>query len=105
MKICPNCHEEVEDNFDLCWNCNYSFSEKQVIEISEIIVDDNQREIYCLRCHSVKMKYAGNYRFHEGTNFGVLGNWLELFNNKESFDLYVCPECKKVELFLPEVEA
>jgi hypothetical protein len=23
MWICKNCLEEVEDNFDICWNCNF----------------------------------------------------------------------------------
>lgn len=34
-------------------------------------------------------------------NTGVLGNLFELFQNREAFDLYVCPKCGKVEfLFL-----
>ena len=66
MKICPKCHEEVEDSFEICWNCNYSFP------------DNN-----------------------EGMNTGVLGNLFELFQNREAFDLYVCPKCGKVEFFVP----
>lgn len=32
MKNCPNCHEEIENNFDLCWNCNFSIVENKIIE-------------------------------------------------------------------------
>lgn len=98
MKNCPKCNAEVEDFFDLCWNCNYSFSEEKVIEIK----DDSPeaKEINCLRCN-VPMIYSGNYRFHEGPKTGVFGNLFELFVNRESFDLYICPKCGKVEFFTP----
>jgi Zn finger protein HypA/HybF involved in hydrogenase expression len=94
MKICPNCQAEVEDNFDLCWNCEYSFTDNKVVEIKEDT--GGSREIDCLRC-AVPMRYAGNFRFHEGFLTGV-------FTNKESFDLYVCPQCGKVEFFVPDEE-
>ena len=94
MKTCPKCQSEVEDDFDLCWNCNYSFAEKQIVDIKEFI--QGSREIDCLRC-GVTMCYSGNFRFHEGFLTGV-------FTNKETFDLYTCPKCGKVEFFLPQEE-
>lgn len=103
MKDCPNCHEEVEENFELCWNCNYSFADNEVVMFEDAELNlSNERNIKCLRCPNEKMKFAGTYNFHEGTNFGVLGNLLELFNNKESFELYICPNCGKVEFFTPQ---
>ncbi len=99
MKECPNCHEEVDDHFDICWNCNYSFIEKKVLDENEF-EEEGQRKLECLRCH-VPMRYSGEYGFHEGTRFGALGNLLELFENKERFDLYVCPQCGKIEFFIP----
>lgn len=98
MKICPHCHEEVEDSFDICWNCNYSFPDGQVVEFST--QDDDGRSIDCLRCQ-VKMTYSGKYKFHEGMNTGMFGNLFEIFQNREAFDLYVCPKCGKVEFFTP----
>ena len=99
IKTCPNCQAEVIDNFQLCWNCNYSFTEKRVVEIAE--PGQLKRQITCLRCKDVPMRFSGNYKFHEGTRFGAMGNLLELFVNKETFDLYVCPKCGKVEFFTP----
>ena len=99
MKNCPNCNSEVEDSFDLCWNCNYSFSEKQIIEIKE-----NNNEIVsnidCIRCN-VKLVYSGQYKFHEGTRVGVLGNIFELLQNRIYFDIFVCPKCGKAEFYVP----
>jgi hypothetical protein len=57
MKICPECKSKVDDNFELCWNCQYSFSEKRVIstkEFSEVcpycnVALDSSYE-YCPHC-------------------------------------------------------
>ena len=98
MKICPNCKEEVEESFDLCWNCNYSFPDRKVVELDES--QPSQRKLNCLRCN-VLMQYAGNYKFHEGARLGVWGNLFELFVDRQEFDLYACPQCGKVEFFVP----
>lgn len=94
MKTCPNCKSEVDNNFDTCWNCMYNFDEKKVTEIKESI--PGSRKIDCLRCQN-PMHYSGNFRFHEGFLTGI-------FTNKETFDLYVCPKCGKVEFFMPQEE-
>ena len=92
MKICPKCHEEVEDSFDICWNCNYSFPEDKVLDLNELeSVEEEKCSIDCLRCQ-VEMDYSGKYKFHEGMSTGLFGNLFELFQNRESFDLYVCPK-------------
>ena len=84
MKICPKCHEEVEDSFEICWNCNYSFPDDKILDLSAVEeADDSGRSIDCLRCQ-VKMIYSGKYEFHEGMNTGVFGNLFELFQNRES---------------------
>ena len=97
MKNCPNCHEKLEDNFDVCWNCSYSLNENKIVDFQDSTIQGT-RNINCLRCQ-VPMVYSGNYKFHEGTRFGMFGNLLEAFVNRESFDLYECPTCGKVEFF------
>lgn len=99
MKNCPNCNAEIEDNFELCWKCNYSLSEHRILDLSELY--SNKKRINCLRCN-VTMTYSGKYSFHEGPQIGVLGNLFEAFVNQETFDLYLCPKCGKVELFAPQ---
>ncbi len=134
MKTCPNCKSEMEDNFDLCWNCQYSFSENRKVPENEfsvvcpyckIEVDSSYTicpncqhklgekfmpadtsefsgnlSIECLRC-KVPMFFKGNSRFHQGTRVGIHGNLFEFTANRESFDLYFCPQCGKIELFIP----
>jgi hypothetical protein len=58
------------------------------------------REINYLRCN-VEMLFSGEYRFHEGTRTGMMGNLFEIFVNREKFELYICPKCGKVEFFSP----
>jgi len=97
LKNCPNCHEETEDNFEVCWNCNFNLAENKVIEFEDPAINGT-RKINCLRC-GIPMIYSGNYKFHEGTRLGIFGNLMEVFVNRESFDLYLCPDCGKVEFF------
>ena len=135
MKICPKCRSEVENNFDICWYCQQSFSEDRIITKNEFLekcpncnadVDsglkycpncthelgenalpfaptqsEDYRNLDCLRC-KVPMVSRGNSEFHEGAHYGVFGNLFELMTNRESFDIYYCPQCGKVEFFLPK---
>lgn len=55
--------------------------------------------IACPRCEVV-LEFVGTRDFHEGTRWGALGELGELFVNKQSFDVYVCPRCGRVELFI-----
>lgn len=133
MKRCPKCNSEVDDNFDLCWNCQYSFIDDKILTNDDFqlvcpnckaevgpnkkfcpvcqfdldtVPNENpekpvgSKQINCLRCN-VPLEFKGNYSFHEGTRVGALGDIFELFQNRESFDLYCCPKCGKVEFFLP----
>lgn len=112
MKKCPNCSSEVENNFDLCWNCQYSFSDKRILDKKELTAINEKMDLRfkapknmdCLRC-KVPITYQGNYKFHEGTRIGVLGNLFEFFVNRKSFDLYSCPNCGKAEFFLPIIDS
>jgi Zn finger protein HypA/HybF involved in hydrogenase expression len=98
MKNCPNCHSDVEISFELCWNCNYSFTENKIIDIKD--VTKGSREIDCLRCN-IPLLFSGQFKFHEGARVGVLGSLFEVFLNREKFDLYMCPKCGKVEFYSP----
>ena len=55
--------------------------------------------IVCMRC-DLPLEFVGTRDFHEGTRWGVLGELGELFVNKQSFDVFVCPRCGRVELFI-----
>ena len=133
MKKCPECNSEVDDNFDLCWNCQYSFAENKVLDNSDFklicpkcnieikssfnycpfcqydlrtINKENgtkprgPKQIDCLRC-KVPLDFQGNFKFHEDSRDGSISELSEVFIYKGSFDFYCCPNCGKVEFFLP----
>lgn len=62
-------------------------------------MDEGTNPVSCPRCRT-SLDYVGTKRFHEGTRWGVLGDLGELFTNREHFDVYVCPRCGRVELFV-----
>jgi len=92
MWTCSKCGEKLQDNFDSCWKCNHT-------RAGEPVVAPTQHPLDCVRC-ATKMEYVGTKRFHEGTRWGVLGDLGELFVKRESFDVFVCPRCGRVEFFI-----
>ena len=60
---------------------------------------DARDPISCQRCEQ-QMEFVGTKRLHEGTNWGVLGEIGEFFVKRERFDVYVCPQCGRVEFFV-----
>jgi uncharacterized protein YbaR (Trm112 family) len=56
--------------------------------------------VACPRCNT-PLQYGGTKQFHEGTRFwDFMGGVFELLKGREAFDLYVCPRCGRVELFV-----
>ena len=56
----------------------------------------------CVRCEG-ELKFLGTKEFHEGARWGFLGDFTELFVNRERLDVYACPNCGRVEFFLDGV--
>lgn len=134
MKICPNCRSEVDDNYDICWCCQYSFTENRIIGkneftekcpycnadvnpelkycpkcyhelginniLTEITTNENNLKIDCLRCQ-ISMISKGSLKFHDASQLGVFGGLFEIMPSIESFDVYFCPQCGKVEFYIP----
>jgi len=96
MKKCPKCNSEVENSFEICWNCNYTFPEEPNVELEDISRSNNETDIKCIRCN-VPLIYNGNFKFQTGVFMGIL-------TQRESLDLYTCPKCRKVEFYSPEEE-
>jgi len=119
MWSCTKCREKLEDDFDVCWNCGTTKdgvedpdfrkaddapTEEVEPELDISITAKKKRvsKLQCLRCKST-MHFLGEKSFHEGTRWGALGDLGELFVNKESFDLYACVRCGRVEFFVTGV--
>ena len=56
----------------------------------------------CPRCPA-KLEYQGTKKFHEGANWGILGEIGEIFVHRQQFDVYMCPRCGRVEFFVDGV--
>jgi hypothetical protein len=97
-KVCGETNDEKD--FALCWKCSspMDLTDHQAARLRE------KRSASCLSCPRCEtgMRYAGLKKFHEGTR--GWGFWLsdlgELFVGREAYDVYVCPRCGKVELFV-----
>src|SRR6185295_1009226 len=107
MWNCTACGEEVEDNFEACWNCQTTRSGRRDVNIevpanedSELMARVNRKHkpMSCLRCGGL-LEHVGTRKFHEGPHFGALGDLGELLVAQESLEMYVCPECGQVEFF------
>ena len=107
---CSECGESNDPQFDICWKCGTGAdgtppSEAFSVDAPAEPLGDT-RGLVCLRC-SAAMEFAGRKRFHEGSRawpflFGEIG---ELLVRRESFDLYACPSCGKIEFFLEPAPA
>jgi hypothetical protein len=108
MWMCGTCQEMLEDTFDACWKCGTSRTgpedpvsrpEKTLMEPKSDRATVGAGPLTCARC-SRELDYVGRKRFHEGTNWGVLGEVGEWFVKRQHFDVYVCPRCGRVEFFV-----
>ncbi len=112
MWQCGKCHEELDDNFEICWNCGTSkdgvedpefrktegAADVRSPESTEREEEPEPNPITCPRCHC-DLNYVGTKALHEQTRW-VLGDLGELFVDKERFDVYCCPRCGRVEFFI-----
>lgn len=59
------------------------------------------KNISCLRCEK-EMRYVGREELQLGKTGWILGDLPNLFAGAMKVDIYVCPECKKIEFFIAE---
>jgi DNA-directed RNA polymerase subunit RPC12/RpoP len=112
MWHCGKCGESVDDSFVVCWNCGTSkdgiedptFQKRAARDQVRTPDEGSTRSgpIACLRCNQ-ELEHVGTKRFHQGTNWGVLGELGELFVKRDRFDVYVCPRCGRAEFFFDGV--
>ena len=56
------------------------------------------RNINCLRCNT-KMEYVGHERIQLGETGLLLGDLPNLIAGSIEVDIYICPECQKLEFY------
>ncbi len=103
--ICTQCGVRNGIEARQCWRCGThadGSAPDPALHVAGIVHLQGPRQMVCLRCTDTEMTFIGRRRFHEGTQAMpfLLGELGELFAPREEFDLYACPSCGKVELFL-----
>ena len=106
MWTCKVCSKSVEATETFCYHCGCDRnidvgSAARARRKAEEAKQSPSGALQCLRCRS-DLRYAGVKKFHEGSRgWGFwLGDLGELFTHREEFDLYVCPRCGRVEMFV-----
>jgi hypothetical protein len=106
MWTCSQCNESVDEGLTVCWKCGTREDgvtdpafRSVAPEPEPVERVERGESIVCARCRTA-LRYVGRRRFHEGTNWGFLGEVGELFVKKEHFDVYLCPRCGQVEFFV-----
>ena len=100
MWSCPQCEATVDDDaWQACWGCGARRDQSPAEAAAEKAKRNDMRA--CLRCKT-PLAFAGTRRFHHGG--GRMDFWLsdlgELFVGRETYDVFFCPACGKVEFFV-----
>ena len=59
------------------------------------------RKLECQRC-GTPMRFGLQERFQMGQHSLLLGDWPHVLAGSLELEVYFCPECGKVEFFVPE---
>jgi hypothetical protein len=110
MWRCPNCKEEVSDDFDACWSCGTRTDGTPDPAFRRVpdapgasVAAEQGHPVACPRCN-LALTFIGTKKLHEGTRvWDAMGGVWELFKHRESFDVYMCPRCGRVEFFVDGV--
>ncbi len=98
---CPRCRERHGPEFAECWKCAYRRGSGGDETLTAPGMDD---PMTCPTCR-LTLDFIGTKRFHEGSQAApfLLGEIGELLVNKESFDVYVCSRCGRIQMFMDGV--
>ena len=95
---CPNCRHTLEPQFNECWDCGYVRGSGGDETLREPAPGSDP--IRCVTC-KVTLDFVGTKQFHVGPRGPfILGEIGEFFIDRDRFDVYVCPRCGRVELFV-----
>jgi hypothetical protein len=103
MWRCKRCTQEVDDDFEVCWNCEAT----RAVSVAD--VDDHpDKSLYeplltCVRCGSA-ITFLGCGSFRDESPWGAWSALKHVLANN-NFDIFGCVDCGQVELFMPEIAA
>src|ERR1700752_2034839 len=103
---CENCNEEVESQFEVCWNCQHDRTGVVPPNFSDLEIEDQANktslnivwaEKFCLACQN-NLTYVGKGNFHTGPCAGDLVT--QLLSDLLEVQMFFCPTCARVEFFM-----
>lgn len=101
---CLNCNEQVESQFEVCWNCQHDRTGVVPPSYSSLEMVDHAParapEKYCLGCQD-PLTYIGLRRLRSGDYPPPIPDLVELFLDRTDVEMYFCQGCGRVEFFMP----
>ena len=105
---CLNCHEQIESQFEVCWNCQHNQSGGISPIFTSLDPDDEAerkrlteiwRDKHCAACNSV-LTYVGTKEYYEESTLGLLGDLVQRLGDAITLQMYSCPTCGQDEYFV-----
>jgi len=104
------CNEEVESQFEVCWNCQRDRTGAVPPNFSDVEIEDRAQKTflnartsdkYCLACQTI-LTYAGTTRIQQPPTGELSSDIVELLMGlaTQQLETYYCPACGRVELFI-----
>jgi len=103
MWRCTRCSQEVDEDFDVCWNCE---ALREVTKAAACTPQDMRIHsplLACVRCGSA-ISFLGSGSFRDESHWGAWSALKHVMANY-NFDIFGCVACGQVELFMPEIAA
>ena len=96
MWQCPRCGNDVDEEYDTCWNCLYTEEDSQDFLDDTDEFDEYIIERCCPRCHTIKECLGTEFRKPIDQN--IPNYILGLVGISDKCELWVCPTCGRAEL-------
>ena len=92
MPQCPECNARYHGGFSVCEKCD--------VPLKPIPAKRSGRPVKCVYC-AAGLEFMGTKEFHEGG--GTFFFTSKLWEGREVYDVYACPSCGHIGMFIHDV--
>lgn len=97
---CGNCAQEVDDDFEVCWNCEATPDGIEPLSEHPKVEEHIESFVTCVRCGAA-ISFLGSGSFRDASGWVGWGFLVKPLVVKDDFDMFCCVRCGQVELFVP----
>ncbi len=97
---CGNCAHEVDDDFEVCWNCEAVTGGREPLSEHLKVEEHFETLVTCVRCGEA-ISFLGSGSFRDASGWVGWGFLVKPLVVKDDFDMFCCVRCGQVELFVP----